>query len=117
MQNAPANVSQGGGLAYYSGSYLYALRGNSNAFWRYTIATDSWTTLANTPANVSRGGDILFTAATRGYALRGGNQTDFWEFEVTPPRYDIQSSAGTVTTSTRIEINGLNTSILFWDID
>ena len=115
--NTPANVSDGGGLAYYSGSYIYALRGNSNAFWRYTIATNTWTVLANTPANVGGGGDILFTQATRGYALRGGNRVDFWEFEVTPPRYDINATAGSATTDSRIEIDGANTTILFWDID
>ena len=117
LQNTPANVNNGGGLAYYSGSYIYALGGNSNAFWRYTISTDSWSTLTPTPAAVGRGGDLIFTQATTGFAMRGGNQTDFWEFEVTPPRYDIQADAGSVTTDVRIEIDGLNTSVLFWDIE
>ena len=115
--NTPGNVSHGGGLAYFSGSYIYALRGNSNAFWRYTIATNSWNLMTNTPANIGRGGDLLFTGATSGFAIRGGNQVDFWEFEVTPPRYDINAAAGSTTTHTRIELNGLNTTILFWDID
>ncbi len=117
LQNTPASVNNGGGLAYFSGSYIYALRGNSNAFWRYTISTDSWSILTPAPAAVGRGGDLIFTQATTGFVIRGGNQTDFWEFEVTPPRYDIQADAGSVTTDVRIEIDGLNTSVLFWDIE
>lgn len=117
LLNAPARVNNGGGLAYYSGSYIYALQGNSNIFWRYTIATDTWSTLTPAPASVGRGGDLIFTQATTGFALRGGNQTDFWEFEVTPPRYDIHADAGSVTTDARVEVNGINISVIFWDIE
>ena len=117
VQPAPDRVSDGGNLAYHGGSYLYALQGRSNVFWRYTIATDSWTTLSPAPGNVGRGADLVFNTATTGFASRGGNEIDFWEFEVTPPRYDIHSQAGSVTTDTRIEINGLSVSVLFWDID
>ena len=117
LTDAPANVNNGGGLAYHSGGYIYALRGNSNTFWRYTIATDSWSILTNAPAAVGRGGDLIFTEATKGFAMRGGNQTDFWEFEVTPPRYDITANAGPSDTNVRFEIDGLVNSILFWDIE
>jgi hypothetical protein len=117
MQNAPASVGNGGNLAYFSGSYIYALRGNSNVFWRYTMSTDSWSTLTSTPANVGRGADMVFTHATGGFATRGGNQSDFWEFEVTPPRFDISSQAGNVSTDARLEINGSTNTILFWDIE
>ena len=117
MQNAPANVRNGGNLAYFSGGYIYALRGNSNVFWRYTISTDSWSTLTNTPANVGRGADMIFTTATGGFATRGGNRSNFWEFEVTPPRFDISSQAGNVSTDARLEINGSINTILFWDIE
>lgn len=117
LADAPGNVSDGGGLAYFSGSYIYALGGNSDAFWRYTIPTDSWSILTNAPASVGRGGDLIFTQATGGFALRGRNTGDFWEFEVTLPRFDIHSEAGPVTTDVRIEIDGLNTSVIFWDIE
>lgn len=116
-EDAPARVSNGGGLAYHSGGYIYALRGNSNTFWRYTIATDSWSTLTNAPANLGQGGDLIFTQATIGFTLRGGNRTDFWEFEVTPPRYDIHADAGSAATDIRFEIDGINSSVLFWDIE
>ncbi len=117
LQDTPARVNSGGSLTYNSGSYLYGLQGTSTDFWRYAVTMDSWTSLANTPANVGRGGDLLFTNPLGGVALRGGNKTDFWKFEVTPPRYDISSQAGTSTTNARLEIDGITTRILFWDIE
>lgn len=117
LASAPGNVSDGGGLSYHSGSYIYALSGGGNVFWRYTIGTNTWSVLTATPAAVGWGGDLLFTQATVGFAQRGDNQPDFWEFEVTPPRFDIHSDAGSVATDARIELDGLNTSVLFWDIN
>jgi hypothetical protein len=117
LQDTPSRVNNGGSLTYLSGSYLYGLQGTSTDFWRYAVTMDSWTTLAGTPASVGRGGDLIFSNPEGGFALRGGNQTDFWEFEVTPPRYDISSQAGTVTTDARLEIDGSTKRILFWDID
>ncbi len=117
LQNTPANVDNGGSLVYYSGNYIYAMRGKTTEFWRYTVTMDNWIALTSAPAAVGKGGDLLFTHSEGGYGLRGGNNEEFWEFEVTPPRYDISSQAGSVTTDTRLEINGSNKSILFWDID
>lgn len=117
LQNAPDSVNNGGALAYYGGDDIYALRGTLTGFWRYAVTMDSWTELTVTPESVGRGGDLEFTHANGGFALRGGNQRDFWEFEVTPPRYDIHSQAGSVLTDARIEIDGVIKTILFWDID
>ena len=117
MQDAPDRVNNGGSLAYHSGSYIYALQGTGTGFWRYTISGDSWTSLTGTPASVGRGGGLEFTHSEGGFAARGGNQVDFWEFEVTPPRYDISSLAGSVSTDIRLEIDGSTKTILFWDID
>lgn len=116
-QNTPARVTNGGALTYYSGNYIYALRGNSTGFWRYTDTMNNWTVLADTPIDVGRGGDLVFTHSQGGFAFRGGNQPDFWEFEVTPPRYDIQSQAGSVQIDARIEVDGSTKTILFWDIE
>jgi len=110
-QNAPARVTNGGSLAYYSGNYIYALQGSSTDFWRYTVTINSWTVLADTPGAVGRGGALVFTHSQGGFAQ------DFWEFEVTPPRYDISSQAGSVDTDARFEIDGSTNTILFWDID
>jgi hypothetical protein len=117
LQNTPDRVNNGGNLAYSGGNYIYALKGTDTTFWRYTINTDSWSELTPTPAGLGRGADLVFTNATGGYATRGGNQTDFWEFEVTPPRFDIEAQAGSVSTDARLEVDGFNKTILFWDIN
>jgi len=117
LQNAPGGVSNGGSLAYFSGGYIYALAGNSTGFWRYTVTMNNWTVLTDTPSAVGLGGALEFTHSQGGFALRGGDNADFWEFEVTPPRYDISSQAGSVDTDARFEIDGSTYTILFWDID
>jgi hypothetical protein len=117
LADVPGNIDVGGSLAYYGGNYLYALQGKSQIFWRYSINTDSWTSLTNTPAKVGAGGDMVFTHSEGGFAIRGDKKVDFWEFEVTPPRYDISSLAGAATIDTRLEIDGPTKTILFWDIE
>ena len=117
LQNTDSGVSNGGALAYYSGDYIYALLGNSTDFWRYAVTMDNWTVLEETLNSVGNGGSLVVTHSLGGFAFRGGNNRDFWEFEVTPPQYDISSQAGSVDTDARIEIDGSTNTILFWDID
>ncbi len=117
LSSAPGGVGPGGSLAYNGSDYIYALQGNSPNFWRYTISLNSWGVLADSPNPISAGGDLAFVDGDSGYALRGGNTTGYWEFLITPPRYDIESQAGSVTTTSRIEIDGSSHDILFWDID
>ena len=85
-------------------------------FWRYSVTMDSWTALTAAPASVGLGADMVFTHSEGGFTPRG-NSTDFWEFEVTPPRYDISVQAGSVSIDARYEIDGSTRTILFWDID
>ncbi len=117
MENALANIGNGGSLAYYGGDYIYALRGNSTDFWRYSVTMDSWTALTAAPAVIGFGSDMIFTHSEGGFTLRGKKTTAFWEFEVTPPRYDISVQAGSVNIDTLYEIDGSTRTILFWDID
>jgi len=117
LQNTDSGVSNGGALAYYSGDYIYALLGNSTDFWRYTVTMDNWTVLEETLNPVGNGGSLVVTHSLGGFAFRGGGNIDFWEFEVTPPQYDISSQAGSVDTDARIEIDGSTNTILFWDIE
>lgn len=113
----PGAVRAGGSLTYYSGDYLYALQGGSSNFWRYSRSSNSWEALVDTPASVGAGGDLAFVDGNSGFALRGGNQTDYWEFLITAPRYDIQSQAGSVDITARFELNGVDYPIIFWDIE
>ncbi len=116
QQNTPGNVRRGGALAYYNGDNLYALQGNGTGFWRFNLTLGSWSILTNTPSQVGWGGSLQFIDEDSGFALRGGRNRDFWEFEVTPPQYDITSSAADVTISSRLEIDGGTNTVLFWDI-
>lgn len=117
-QPIPQAVGAGGSLAYGGGDYIYALQGGGAGFYRYSISGDGWTQLAAAPDAVGSGGSLVFTDAKHGFALQGGNQADFWKFEVTPPRYDISSSIpGFTNITARVELDGNNNPILFWDID
>jgi len=116
-QDTPANIDDGGALAYYGGNYIYALQGKDTGFFRYAVTMDNWTALTDTPGTVGFGGDLIFTYSEGGFAMRGNDQSDFWEFKVIPPRYDIAVQAGSVSTNARIEIDGGTRTILFWDID
>lgn len=117
LSSAPGGVGPGGSLAYNGGDYIYALQGGTSAFWRYTISLNSWGVLADSLNPVSSGGDLVFVDADSGYTLRGGGTSDYWEFLITPPRYDVNSQTGKVDISARMEIDGASRSILFWDID
>ena len=58
-QPAPGNVAAGGALTT-DGTYLYAFQGKTNAFWRYDLAADTWTTLAPFAATTDQGGALVF---------------------------------------------------------
>lgn len=74
-------VRKGGSLTYLNG-YVYAFLGNnSQQFWRYDVAGDSWTQMASTPAGVNAGASLA-TNGTSIYALQGNNATGFWEYNV-----------------------------------
>lgn len=114
---APGAVNFGGSLAWDGGDFIYALQGgNSTAFWRYSISGDSWDVLTNAPAAVAAGGALTYGGSGTIYALQGNQDTGFWKFEITPPRYDIEATAGATTITARVEFDGNDISIIFWDI-
>jgi hypothetical protein len=55
--------------------------GSRKCFWAYSIAGDTWKTLAATPFKVSReGGALAYGGNDRVYLLRGGGKRDFGRF-------------------------------------
>ena len=78
---APAAVSVGGSLVYTGGDFIYALQGGTTAFWRYSIAGNSWTTMTVAPAAVGWGGSLVYTGGDFIYALQG-NTTAFWLYSI-----------------------------------
>ncbi|MDX1600157.1 MAG: hypothetical protein R3191_01445 [Anaerolineales bacterium] len=116
--NAPAAVGAGGSLAGDGGTYIYALRGNGTTdFWRYNLSAGIWEQLFPTPESVAGGADLVHDGSTSLYAMQGAQDTGFWKFEITPPRYDIQATAGDSTILARVEFATDGTiSVIFWDI-
>jgi hypothetical protein len=78
-------------IAYDGVSYIYALKGMTNEFFRYNINSDSWTQLRDIPKlslktnkkkKVANGGSMAF-AAGMVHAFKGGNVNEFWLYN--PP--------------------------------
>ena len=84
--NAPANVKQGGALAY-DGTFIYGFEGNGKKlFWQYNISANTWSALASTDTNVSSGGSLLYLNVGETdyiFALLGGSK-EFRRYKITP---------------------------------
>ncbi len=78
---ASSPVTWGGALTT-DGTNIYALKGNvSTAFWKYTVATNTWSALAALPSAIDGGGALSFDGAAI-YALRGGNSNNFYKYNL-----------------------------------
>ena len=84
-----------GGSGGWSDGMMYCLKGgNTQEFWRYTAATDSWREMDTMPQfgssgrkrKVKDGGDIAYFARAF-WALKGNKTREFW-------RYGLPLSAG-----------------------
>jgi len=82
MTDHPTNVAAGGALTYDYGDYIYALRGGSNQFRRYSISGNSWISRANTPANIGTGGALAYVGGDYIFALRGGSNRQFYRYSI-----------------------------------
>lgn len=76
-------VGTGGDLIWNkqtgASNYVYAIRGGSNAFYRYDVTANTWLTKANLPASIST--DVKATYCNGYvYALLGSNATTFYRF-------------------------------------
>ncbi|NTV40731.1 MAG: hypothetical protein HGA61_00430 [Candidatus Moranbacteria bacterium] len=62
--------------------YIFVLRGGAqNGFYRYALATDTWTSIA-TPGVVGYGGAIEACSDGFLYIAQGGNTSTFWKYEI-----------------------------------
>lgn len=97
LTNATATIYHGGDSVQvnYSGSdYIFVLRGGSTTgFYRYALATDTWSTLAVTPAVVSYGGSIVPGPPGFLYATQGNNLPAFWKYDIALNTWTAVSSA------------------------
>ena len=83
MLDGTGTVGTGGDLIWNgqtgATNYVYAIRGGSNAFYRYDVATNIWTNKATLPNTVTSDVKATFCNGYV-YALRGGNSTDFYRY-------------------------------------
>lgn len=105
-------------MQYVGGDYIYAIQGDKSIpLWRYSISGNSWQTMEPAPDKIGTGGAIGFTGEDYIYLMQGDKATGFWRYLAAPPKYDLVSTAGATTLSTRIQLSGSTATILFWDFD
>jgi N-acetylneuraminic acid mutarotase len=80
----PASIYAGGKLAYVSSTgKLYTFQGNNtNTFYEYNIATDTWTQKANAPSSVYWGGGVVEGPPGYLYGWPGNNSNKFWLYDI-----------------------------------
>lgn len=97
LTNITAGVYYGGDSVQvnYAGSdYIFVLRGgNTNGFYRYDLATDTWLARQVTPGNVSYGGSIEAGPPGFLYATQGGTLATFWKYDIALNTWSAVSSA------------------------
>lgn len=97
LSNSLANINYGSDsvkVNYEGNDYIFALRGgNSNAFYRYDLTTDTWSAMAITPGNVGYGGSIESGPNGVLYATQGANLPNFWKYDIASNSWTSVSSA------------------------
>jgi hypothetical protein len=88
-------------------NYLYAFRGNNQkAFWRFNIASNTWTTMADAPDNVRWGGALAYDGGNYIYAFHGNNSNDFWRYSISANSWSVMAGApGTVNEGGALTFN------------
>jgi len=80
--------SKDGGCGTYLSGYIYALKGgNAREFWKYHVATNSWTQMETIPwvgstakkKGVKAGGSITTDGSVL-FALKGNKSLEFWRY-------------------------------------
>jgi hypothetical protein len=83
--SAGSKKSKDGGCGTFLNSSIYALKGgNTQEFWQYTVATNSWTEKDTFPKSTSKkkakaGADIV-TAGQVLYATKGNKSNELWKY-------------------------------------
>jgi hypothetical protein len=78
-------------LAQLGGDCIYAFRGGeTKTFWRYDVATDTWSALSDAPHDVAAGGALVYDGNNYIYALHGNLSGD-WHQDRYFSRYNIAS--------------------------
>ncbi|MDB5181324.1 MAG: hypothetical protein JWP13_87, partial [Candidatus Saccharibacteria bacterium] len=115
MRTPPEGCGTGARLVTDKVAYLYYFPGgNSNGFYRYDIATDTWSTLANSPSDVGRGASAAYVSSGTGaiYLMRGNSSAAFAQYDVSTNLWSIKApfpTTGSVSEGLSITWDGSNT--------
>jgi hypothetical protein len=61
-------------------------------FQRYSIQSNTWTSLASTPGTVYDGGQLAWDHGNYVYAFRGIGSQDFWRYDIATGQWQILGS-------------------------
>lgn len=82
MASLPAGMIYGSATADTVNGKIYVLRGNNtNSFYVYDIASNSWSTLANLPVNTAHGSAMVMSNG-KIYTIRGSDSTDTFIYDI-----------------------------------
>ncbi|PIY96976.1 MAG: hypothetical protein COY66_02285 [Candidatus Kerfeldbacteria bacterium CG_4_10_14_0_8_um_filter_42_10] len=95
LTDAPTAFLYGGSIAYYDDA-LYAIDGgeqNENGdagkhFYKYDIALETWSRLADAPEDWGLGSDIVSNGTGLIYAARGRSTATFWSYNIATDTWD-----------------------------
>lgn len=100
------NTDKGAALTWGGGDLIYAFQGNfQNFFFKYSISSNSWTSLAPSAAGQQPGAGIAWAGGDFIFAIHGGNGTNFG-------RYSISGNSWTTLTATPA-VQGPGSSIVW----
>jgi hypothetical protein len=96
----------GGSATFYGGAVLALKGGNTQEFWRYDVAGDSWHELDTMPAygttqkrkKVKAGADLVEVDGTF-YAFKGNKTPEFWQYVPFPAPTESRSRTGVQVSS------------------
>ena len=97
-------------LSRADSGFLYAFKGNgTKIFWRYNIATDNWTALAEAPQTVGAGGALAYDGANYIYALGGNGASYFWRYNIAANTWSsLTATPSTVNAGGALVLDGSN---------
>lgn len=103
LADAPTDFYYNGAITYYNG-YVYAINGHDGTtstdagseFWRYDIANDSWSKMADAPgqwgSTSAGGGDIESGNNGKLYAVQGSGLESFWIYNTATNAWSVGAS-------------------------
>jgi Secretion system C-terminal sorting domain len=97
LEGTGKKVKQGGSLVYVPDNAIYALKGsNTNEFFRYNIATDTWTQICSIPyaekIKKVKNGAALCYGNGYVYAFKGNNTNEFWRYSIATDSWFLKQS-------------------------